>query len=209
MRSSIKKLFFKKQFVYVVFLVLVAVVIFVSRLLFLQPPPIHIQKENIAKTTNWKEYKNSVYHFAFKYPDVLLSNFQIETSNKPTESLQKMTALKSEESSRIGSSQSNTYNVVFEANGWKYSDTLDKFLSDGPFKDVKNYKRQKIILNDIEGLRITNKDNEKQSDAYFYYNLFKKGDYVYNFSLITDDPSLIDGNAKLLDEIISTAKFGN
>jgi hypothetical protein len=164
------------------------------------PKPILIPKENTVKTNGWKLYENRQYHFSFKYPEGLLSNFQVNSIGKTSQILKQ---LSSGNYSNIPKDP-NVYNVTFEADGYKFSGKLDEFINKN-LRETKNLKRQKITLGEIEGVRITNV--EKKSDAYFYYNVFKHGNYIYNFAILADDPVLIGGNTKLLEDIISTVKF--
>ncbi len=164
-----------------------------------KPTVVKIPNENIQETSNWKTYQNNDFFFSFKYPDYILSNFTVETF---TDTYQKVKgiAYKKKENDGIP-----TYNVLFEANAWKYNGSLDDFVKKGPLK-ISDFKTQEIILDQNQGVRATNTNLEKQ-EGYFYYNLFKKDGYVYNFALLSDDKVLIDANSGLLDKIMSTAKF--
>jgi len=161
-----------------------------------------LPKENSKITSGWREYKSSEYHFSFKYPEGLLSNFQVNTTGKIGVTLQQLSSLKD----TITSNDPNAYNVFFEADGWKSADSLDEFIK-ANLPETKGVKRQKIKVGNIDGIRISNL--EKKADAYYYYNLFKNGDYVYNFAIFADNAEEIRGNTKLLDDIIGTIKFTN
>lgn len=164
--------------------------------------PIVILKETSTQTLGWKLYKNSEYHFSFKYPEGLLSNFQVQMTNKVSQTLRQLSSLK-----KLNTQYDpNAYNVFFEVDGWKSSDSLPDFTKKY-LPETKNQSRQTIILGDIYGLRISNIDNS--ADAFYQYNLFKNGNYIYNFALLSNESILIGGNSKLLETIISTAKFGD
>lgn len=165
-----------------------------------KPTAIQIPSENIQETSSWKTYQNNDFYFSFKYPDYILSNFTVETFTDTYQKVKGIAQAKKENNNGIP-----TYNVFFEANAWKYNGTLDEFARKGPLK-INNFKTQEIMLGDNHGIRVTNTDLEKQR-GYFYYNLFKKDNYIYNFALLSDDKILIDANSILLDKIISTAKF--
>lgn len=168
--------------------------------LFKTPKPIQIPKENTKNTAAWKEYKNSEYKFSFKYPEGLLSNFVVNTTGLGSETLKNLSTQK--ESSTKNAT--NTYNVVFEANGTKFDGTADEFLNE-KLPEIKGLKKEPIRLGDLEGVRISN--NDQKTNAHFLYNIFWKGSFVYNFALYSDDPILITGNKQLLTDILSTAKF--
>lgn len=159
-----------------------------------------IPVEDVSKTKDWKVYNNPYYHFSFKYPDYLLSNFQVRTNNHQYSVLQDITSLAKESSSK----NPNAYNVIFEADSWKTELQIDRFI-DKNLVETNNLKRQKIKLGNLSGVRISNQD--KKSDVYFEYNLFKNEKFIYNFAIISDNPILIKGNVPLLYSIISTAKF--
>lgn len=165
-----------------------------------KPIAVKIPSENVQETSYWKTYQNNDFFFSFKYPDYILSNFQVETFNNTYQKVKGIAHAKTESENGIP-----TYNVFFEANAWKFTGTLDDFVKKGPLK-ISSLKTQEIILEENHGVRVTNVDLEKQ-EGYFYYNLFKKDDYIYNFALLSDDKVLIDANSSLLDKIMSTAKF--
>lgn len=176
----------------------------------INPPqkPTKIPPENLQKTMGWKVYENKEYHFYFKYPDFILSNFQVNTQNKTKTSLKEITQFK-KTGTKDGTAQSNTYNVIFEADAWKFDGTISDFIKKGNLGNIEKFEKQTIVLGGLTGYRISNVNNGKKADVYFYYNLFKYGSYVYNFALLSDNPVLISGNKQLLDEIMSTAKFTN
>lgn len=182
------------------------ILVFIGLILFVLPmilqKPIIIPKENLNKTIGWKEYKSSEYHFSFKYPEGLLSSFQVRTTG-PID-----TTLKQLVSNNVArtAADPNAYNVFFEANGWKFTGTLDQFVKKN-VTQTKNTERQSIKLGNTSGLRISNLD--EKADAYFYYNLFKHGNFVYNFAIFADNADEVRGNTKLLDDIIGTAKFSS
>lgn len=186
-----------KKIISLVFII-VGIALFVLPVLNPQKPII-IPKEDLKKTHGWKLYSNDEYRFSFKYPEGLLSNFQVNSVGKTTQVLRQL------ESNKLNlDTNPNSYNVIFEADGWKSSDSLTKFINEN-LPETKNLKKQKIIAGNLEGVRISNAD--KKVDAFFYYNIFKHGDFIYNFAILSDDPVLIEGNTKLLEDIISTAKF--
>lgn len=150
-------------------------------------------------TSGWKEYKNSQYHFSFKYPEGLLSNFKVDSTGPIDITLKQLKSIKKSGKT----SDTNSYNVFFEANGWKFDGTIEEFIDEN--LQITNYKRQKIRVGTAEGLRISNL--EEKEDAYYYYNLFKNGNYIYNFAIFADNPEEILGNTKLLDDILGTVKF--
>lgn len=162
-------------------------------------PVVKIPAEKTSETTYWKLYQNNDFFFSFKYPDYVLSNFQVETFN---DTYQKVKGIAH---SKEGSDGIPSYNVFFEANAWKYTGTLDDFVRKGPL-NIKDLETQEIILGENHGVRVTNTSLEKQ-EGYFYYNIFKKDNYIYNFALLSDDRVLIDANSDLLEKIMSTAKF--
>jgi len=179
-----------------------AVFLLFGILLFLKPyfqKPIVIPQEDTNGTSGWKEYKNSDYRFSFKYPEGLLSNFSVNNSKKIDGTLQLIDSLKSTKNS----AHTTTYNVFFEANGWKFDGTLDEFIKQN--LHIKNAIRQKIQLGKVVGLRVSNL--KEKADSYYYYNLFQHGDYIYNFAIFADNADEVRGNTKLLDDIIGTAKF--
>lgn len=163
-------------------------------------PTVKIAAEKTSETAYWKLYQNNDFYFSFKYPDYILSNFQVETFNNTYQKVKGIAHSKAGIKDEIPS-----YNVFFEANAWKYSDTLEDFIKKGPLK-IADMKTQEVILGENHGVRVTNSNLEKQ-EGYFYYNIFKKDNYIYNFALLSDDRILIDANSDLLDKIISTAKF--
>ncbi len=165
-----------------------------------KPTAVKIPSEKTSETAYWKMYQNNDFFFSFKYPDYILSNFQVETFDNTYQKVKGIAYAKKENDDGIP-----TYNVFFEANAWKYNGSLDDFVKKGPLK-ISNFKTQEIILGENHGVRVTNVDLEKQ-EGYFYYNLFEKDDYIYNFALLSDDKILIDANSGLLDKIMSTAKF--
>ncbi|MDO8270285.1 MAG: PsbP-related protein [Candidatus Levybacteria bacterium] len=186
---------------YLALLFIIIGFVFFVRPLINPEKPITIPQENTKETQYWKLYKNQEYHFSFKYPEGLLSNFQVNSTGKTTQTLKQLAFSKE----NIGEeTDPNAYNVVFEADGWKFGDSIDKFLNSN-LPETKNLKRQKIILGEISGVRIMNVTTK--SDAYFTYNIFQNGNFIYNFAILSDDPLLIDGNSKLLENIISTVKF--
>lgn len=181
------------------------VFIFIGLVLFVLPivnpqKPIIIPKEDLQKTIGWKVYDNPEYHFLFKYPDGLLSNFHVQTTDKSQQTLKSLEQIKKS----ITASDPNSYNVIFEADGWKHKGNLLEFI-DKNLPETRNINKQALLLNSSGGFRITNFDTK--SDAYFYYNIFQHGDYIYNFAIFSDTPDLIRGNTQLLEDIISTVKF--
>lgn len=181
-----------------------AALITLGILLFLAPflrseKPIVIPQENTKVTSEWKEYKNSQYRFSFKYPEGLLSNFKVDSTGPIDITLKQLESNKKSKKT----SDPNSYNVFFEANGWKFEGSIDEFVEEN--LHIKNYDRQKIKLGSLEGIRISNL--EEKADAYYYYNLFKNGNYIYNFAIFADNANEVFGNKKLLDDIIGTAKF--
>lgn len=176
--------------------------LFVITMLTLKKPAtlIKIPPEKTSETKFWKTYQNNDFYFSFKYPDYMLDNFHVETFSNTFQKVKGTASAKKQSSNGIP-----TYNVFFEANAWKFNGALDDFVKNGPLK-IKGYKTREILLNDMHGLRVTNTDNKK-ADAYFYYNIFKKDNFIYNFALLTDDKVLIGANSDLLNEIMSTAKF--
>ncbi len=181
-----------------VVLIFLGVLFFLTRFLRTEKP-LEIPQENTKATSGWKEYKNSQYHFFFKYPEGLLSNFRVDSTGPINITLKQLESNKKSKKT----SNPNSYNVFFEANGWKFEGTIDKFI--GENLQITNYKRQKIRVGTVEGLRISNL--EEKADAYYYYNLFKHGEYIYNFAIFADSAEEVRGNTKLLDDIIGTAKF--
>ena len=179
--------------------IIIGVVLFIITILNPQKP-VTIPLENKSKTSGWKLYRNDEYHFSFKYPEGLLSNFKVDTTEPITVTLKQLESIKKSKSSL----EPNSYNVFFEANGWKSDRTLDEFIKEN-LEQTKISKSQTIKLKNTLGLRITNIDTK--ADAYFYYNLFKHGNYIYNFAIFADNPDEIRGNTSLLNEIISTVEF--
>lgn len=179
-------------------LIVLGIILFLTPLLKLEKP-IVIPQEDTRVTSGWKEYKNSQYHFSFKYPEGLLSNFKVDSTGPIDITLKQLKSIKKSGKT----TDPNSFNVFFEANGWKFEGTIDKFISEN--LQITNYKRQKIKAGNFEGLRISNL--EEKADAYYYYNLFKKGNYIYNFAIFADNAEEISGNSKLLDDIMGTAKF--
>jgi len=167
--------------------------------LFRSGKPIVIPQADKKVTSGWKEYKNSQYRFSFKYPEGLLSNFKVDSTGPIDITLKQLESNKKSE--KI--TDPNSYNVFFEANGWRFKGSIDEFINEN--LQIKNYKRQKIKVGNFEGLRISNL--EEKADAYYYYNLFKYGNYVYNFAIFADNADEIYGNKKLLDDILSTVTF--
>lgn len=159
-----------------------------------------IPPENQQQTLGWKIYKNDEYHFSLKYPEGLLSNFRVEMNGKTSQTLQQLSSLKNTKKDY----DPNAYNVIFEADAWKSSETLSDFITQN-MPETNRQNSQIIILKNLRGLRISNVDTA--ANGYYQYNLFKNGNYIYNFALLSDESILIGGNAKLLDGIISTAKF--
>jgi hypothetical protein len=196
---------FQKSFVMI--LIFLGLMILVLIALIKPQKHIKIPPENFQKTTGWKIYENKEYHFSFKYPDFILSNFEVNTQNKTTTSLKEMTQFKKTSPQDKTTTQNTPYNVIFEADAWKSESTLSDFLKKGYLKETAGFERQTIMLGDLVGYRISNINIGKKTDVYFYYNLFKRGNYVYNFVLLSDDPVLILGNKELLDEIIATTRF--
>lgn len=164
--------------------------------------PYVIPHENIKMTTGWKYYLNREFHFSFKYPEGLLSNFVVNTTDLGNTTLNSLKSIAG--SAAKNASEVYTYNVVFEAGAIKHAGSLDNFIQD-KLPETRGSTRQRIELNDIEGIRITNVKNE--NDVYFLYNIFKINDVIYNFAIFSDDPILIDANKPLLDNILATAKF--
>lgn len=181
-----------------VVLILIGVLFFLTPLLRTEKP-LEIPQENTKATSGWKEYKNSQYHFSFKYPEGLLSNFKVDSTGPIDITLKQLKSIKKSGKT----SDTNSYNVFFEANGWKFDGTIEEFIDEN--LQITNYKRQKIRVGTVEGLRISNL--EEKEDAYYYYNLFKNGNYIYNFAIFADNPEEILGNTKLLDDILGTVKF--
>ena len=181
----------------------ISLILFLIGIILVIKPYLSVQKsfvfpkENTKVTSGWKEYKNSEYHFSFKYPEGLLSNFQVSTETPTTRTLKQIVLIKNKKNP-------NTYNVSFEADGWKSNDSIVKFAY-YKLPETKNLLQQKIILGNLTGVRFTNTD--KNNEAYFVFNLFKKNNYIYNFAIFADDPKLIKGNEDLLNSIISTLKF--
>lgn len=163
---------------------------------------ITISKEDPQTTIGWKEYRNDEFRFSFKYPEGLLSNFSVLKNDLGTTTYNQIS--KSRPSKKTELLNPSGYNVIFEAGAAKSGENLDNFLKHN-LPETKDLKRQKIILDDMEGVRITNIEEEK--DAYFIYNLFEKNGVIYNFALLSDDPVLIRGNTPLLEDILSTARF--
>lgn len=159
--------------------------------------PISIPYENPQKTIGWKEYKNTEYNFSFKYPEGQLSDFNVTTNDLGTSTYNRI-------SSEKFPPNPNAYNVTFEAGAIKYKGKLDDFLKHN-LKETKMAVSQEITLGAIKGKRFLNL--EKKSDVYFLYNIFQKGDFIYNFALLSDDPILIKANQNLLDEILTTVKL--
>lgn len=162
--------------------------------------PIQIPDENQKETSNWKLYKNDTFHFSFKYPDYLLSNFQVDTNIKSSKTLKNIL----NQNKAKGPKNPNVYNVFFEADAWKSDKPLEKFIKEN-LPETKNLESIKIKLEKIDGYRITNIDTK--SDAFFEYNLLKNGNFIYNFAIISDEAILVKGNTPLLYNIISTVKF--
>lgn len=162
--------------------------------------PIKIPVEKTVETKYWKVYQNNDFYFSFKYPDYILTNFSVETYSNTYQKVKGIAVSKKQ-----NSNGTPTYNVIFEANAWKFNGSIDDFIMKGPLK-IPNLKTQEIISGENHGVRLTNLDQEKQ-DAYFQYNIFKKDNFIYNFALLSDDPTLINANSMLLDQIISTAHF--
>lgn len=159
--------------------------------------PISIPQENPQKTIGWKEYENDEYNFSFKYPEGQLSNFNVTTSDLGTATYNKINSKKSPPNP-------NAYNVTFEVGAIKFKGKLDDFLKNN-LKETGTAESQEITLGTSRGKRFSN--IEKRSDAYFLYNIFQKGDVIYNFALLSDDPILIKANQNLLDEILTTVKL--
>ena len=183
---------------------LAIIFILLGVVLFIQPiinqKPLIIPKENTQKTTGWKVYENSEYHFSFKYPEGLLSNFHVQTSSSTQQTQNTIETIKKS----TVTANSNSYNVIFEADGWKFNGKLSEFINNN-LSEPKGLQKQRLLLVKANGLRITNID--KKADVYFYYNIFQNGDFIYNFAIFADGPDLIRANTQLLEEIISTAKF--
>lgn len=159
--------------------------------------PISIPYENTQKTIGWKEYKNTEYNFSFKYPEGQLSNFNVTTNDLGTSTYNRIT-------SKNSPPNPNEYNVTFEAGAIKFKGKLEDFLKHN-LEETKMAVSQEITLGTIKGKRYSN--IEKKSNAYFLYNIFQKGDVIYNFALLSDDPILISANKNLLDEILTTVKL--
>ncbi len=159
--------------------------------------PISIPQENPQKTIGWKEYENDEYNFSFKYPEGQLSNFNVTTSDLGTATYNKINSKKSPPNP-------NAYNVTFEVGAIKFKGKLDDFLKNN-LKETGTAESQEITLGTSRGKRFSN--IEKRSDAYFLYNIFQKGDVIYNFALLSDYPILIKANQNLLDEILTTVKL--
>jgi len=100
----------------------------------------------------------------------------------------------------------NSYNVIFEAKAYKFEGSIKEFLKKGNLSETKDLTQQPVILKDVKGIKLTNRDEQEQK-AYFEYYLFKNENYIYNFSLLTDEPILITANEALLEKIIATLKF--
>lgn len=166
-----------------------------------QEKTIKIPQENIDETKHWKTYTNERLHFSFKYPEGQLSNFTESEFGKTTHQLLEKVKNTRQKNQTI---KGYEYNVQFGADAWKYEENLDMFLKE-ILPETKNLKRQKIVLKQSEGLRITNLETE--NDVYFAYNLFQQGNFIYNFALFSDDPVLLNANLTLLENIMSTAMF--
>ena len=69
-------------------------------------------------------YKNGEYHFSFKYPEGLLSNFQVNTVGKTAQTLRQLSELKNSMPY-----DPNSYNVFFETDGYKFSGKLVEFIN--------------------------------------------------------------------------------
>lgn len=166
---------------------------------FRHDKPFVIPSEDHQKTTHWKSYRNVEFGFSFKYPEGLLSNFTVNTTDLGTTTLKKLSNV--DMSKRA---DPTSYNVFFEAGGVKYDGNLKEYVAKN-LPETKNASGQKIILDGVEGVRFTN--IEKKDNAYFLYNVFQKEDVIYNFALLSDDPILIGANKPLLDDILTTVKF--
>ncbi len=199
-----KKVIYKrKKYLYYFFLLIILVPLFlIINISREQKTSIKIPPENTHETTNWKLYENKDYHFSFEYPDYMLSNFMIDTLDNTQQGIKGSFR----NNNKDNSSGIPTYNVIFEANAWKYKGSLSDFINKGPL-GIKKMERQSIELKKMKGVRVTNINSEKKEEVYYYYNLFKKGDFVYDFALFSDDKVLINANSGMLNEIMATVKF--
>lgn len=163
--------------------------------------PIQIPTENHEKTIGWIKYQNDEFDFSFKYPEGLLSNFTVNTTDLGTTTLKK---LSSKNGQTDGNLDRNSYNVYFEAGAVRYDGGLKQFIKK-TLPEANNLQQLSIVLGKTSGVRITNFDIK--ADAYFIYNLFEKNNIIYNFSIMSDDPILIGANKPLLEDILTTVKF--
>lgn len=183
----------------VAFIFIIIGLFFILKPYFVSKKVVEFPSENTENTKNWKVYDNDKYRFSFKYPDYLLSNFHIQTNIKSSQTLNEMAKLNLRKVKNP-----NEYNVIFEADAWRFNGTLEEFI-DKNLPETKGLEKIKIILGKFEGLRISNID--VKSNAYFQYNLFNNNNYIYNFAILSDEAILIGGNSKLLENIITTTKF--
>lgn len=103
-------------------------------------PIVKIPIEKKSETAYWKTYQNNDFFFSFKYPDYILSNFQVETFRDTYQKVKGIADVKKENDNGVP-----TYNVFFEANAWKYEGTLDDFIKKGPLK-ISDIKTRKLFL---------------------------------------------------------------
>jgi len=163
-----------------------------------------IPPEKKSETTHWKLYENASLHFSFKYPEGLLSNFNVTSNSDAYDSM--VDASDNKSKALELKKTPNSYNVIFEAKAYKFEGSIKEFLKKGNLSETKDLTQQPVILKDVKGIKLTNRDEQEQK-AYFEYYLFKNENYIYNFSLLTDEPILITANEALLEKIIATLKF--
>ncbi len=183
----------------IVLTLLLAIVFFLNR-----PKTVTIPPEKKSETTHWKLYENASLHFSFKYPEGLLSNFNVTSNSDAYDSM--VDASDNKSKALELKKTPNSYNVIFEAKAYKFEGSIKEFLKKGNLSETKDLTQQPVILKDVKGIKLTNRDEQEQK-AYFEYYLFKNENYIYNFSLLTDEPILITANEALLEKIIATLKF--
>lgn len=201
---NFQKLFKKHSKKFVALFFIFIGLAFILRPYFQVEKVIVLPSENTNTTKGWKTYKNNMYHFSFKYPEYLLSNFQVNMNSKASHSLKEVSKLGKNNNKARHNKNANNYNVIFEADAVKSEKSLKEFI-DKNLPETKGLNIEKIKFENNPGIRITN--IKTKSDAFFQYNLFKDGNFIYNFALISDESILIGGNTPLLEGIISTVKF--
>lgn len=192
------------QLKWVAIAILIVLVATLAFFFLSRPKTVTIPAEKTSETTHWKLYENASLHFSFKYPEGLLSNFNVTSNSDAYDSMVEASNSKGEAPKLEKSSSS--YNVVFEAKAYKFKGDIKDFIKKGNLAEVKGLSLQPVMLKDLKGIKVTNRD-EKEQKAYFEYYLFKNNNYIYNFSLLTDDPILITANEELLEKIIATLTF--